>query len=314
MVVPTPDQVLMIILADVLQALSALSSPSATQGVNASPASLPLEIMGYSTHSVQSFFATEVPHDVTVQLVLTAATQAQSIAPLPMALTPQTPTQDATAQALLSVVHRFSTLDSPSAPVPPTAPWAPADTVKNALAELKRQITAVAAARLNGPSGTGNKGSGDTLSPGVQAPSTTNGDTGNGEAVGIGHWAPVLTILAASPVWVPLETEVADRMADETVRAALELLRQASRMDLVRARKASECVAAAVTACSPPRAGSSGVQVRGVGRGAGGPGIESEVWAGRWVWESRGLPLGRGALGLRVREGERPAVAGEARL
>ncbi|KAJ1191631.1 hypothetical protein NDU88_000947 [Pleurodeles waltl] len=129
-------------------------------------------------------------------------------------------------------------------------------------------------------------------------------------------------------VSVPLVIEVADRMADEKVRAALALLRQAGRMDLVRAealatwrpaRRASAGVVAAVMACSLPRAGSSGTQLRGVGRGVGRPGIAVEVWAGRGrarrrIRESRGLPLGRGALELRVGEEERPAAAGEARL
>ncbi|KAJ1164119.1 hypothetical protein NDU88_004565 [Pleurodeles waltl] len=59
-------------------------------------------------------------------------------------------------------------------------------------------------------------------------------------------------------------------MADEEkVQAALALLRQAGRMDLVRVvalatghpvRRASAGVAAVVMACSPPRAGSSGIQ------------------------------------------------------
>ncbi|KAJ1082042.1 hypothetical protein NDU88_002212 [Pleurodeles waltl] len=135
----------MTILTDVRQALSPLSSPSATPGVNA-----------------------------TVQPVITPAIQAQSSAPLPMPPTLQASTQGVTAQALLSAVQLLSTLDSPSASVSPTAPWAPADTVQNTLAEL----TAIAAARINGPSGNGNTGSGDTPSPGVQATSTTSGDTG----------------------------------------------------------------------------------------------------------------------------------------
>ncbi|KAJ1138212.1 hypothetical protein NDU88_004603 [Pleurodeles waltl] len=77
-------------------------------------------------------------------------------------------------------------------------------------------------------------------------------------------------------------------MADEEkVRAALALLRQAGRMDLAGGRVGR------------------GLRVRS-GWGGGGPGCQ--------VWESRGLPLGRGALGLRAGEVEQPAAAGEARL
>ncbi|KAJ1136157.1 hypothetical protein NDU88_002575 [Pleurodeles waltl] len=66
------------------------------------------------------------------------------------------------------------------------------------------------------------------------------------------------------------------RMADEEkVQAALGLLRQGGRMDLVRvealapgrsARRASTGVTAAVMACSPLRAGSSGIQGDDSGR------------------------------------------------
>ncbi|KAJ1154104.1 hypothetical protein NDU88_006860 [Pleurodeles waltl] len=67
---------------------------------------------------------------------------------------------------------------------------------------------------------------------------------------------------------------------DEQVRAALALLRQAGRLDLVKeealapghpARRASAGVAAAVVACSPPRAGAASLQVRRGGKGVGGP-------------------------------------------
>ncbi|KAJ1177988.1 hypothetical protein NDU88_003238 [Pleurodeles waltl] len=119
-------------------------------------------------------------------------------------------------------------------------------------------------------------------------------------------------------------------MAEESkVQVALALLRQAGRMDLVReeafapgrpARRTSAGVAAAVMACLPLRAG-HGVQVRGVGRGAGGPesGVavgqgEGGPGSGRRALGCRGLPLGRGALGLRVGAVERPAASGEARL
>ncbi|KAJ1089977.1 hypothetical protein NDU88_003117 [Pleurodeles waltl] len=110
-------------------------------------------------------------------------------------------------------------------------------------------------------------------------------------------------------------------MADEKVRAALALalLQQAGRVALVRTealatgrpvRRASAGVAAAVMACSPPRAVASVSKVRGVGRGAGGPGTEGEAWAGRGragrrLWELRGLPRGRGVPGLRFGKGER---------
>ncbi|KAJ1166609.1 hypothetical protein NDU88_007008 [Pleurodeles waltl] len=90
------------------------------------------------------------------------------------------------------------------------------------------------------------------------------------------------------------------------VKAALALLKKAGRMDLVReealapghpARRASGGVAAAVAACSPPRAG-AGVQVRGFGRGAGGAAVKGAVRAGRRsagrrVRECQGIPSGR---------------------
>ncbi|KAJ1116713.1 hypothetical protein NDU88_004919 [Pleurodeles waltl] len=89
------------------------------------------------------------------------------------------------------------------------------------------------------------------------------------------------------------------------VKAALALLKQAGRMDLVReealapgrrARWASTGVEAAVAACSPPRAG-AGLQVRGFGRGAGGSAVKGAVRAGRRragrrARECRGIPSG----------------------
>ncbi|KAJ1186641.1 hypothetical protein NDU88_003422 [Pleurodeles waltl] len=119
-----------------------------------------------------------VPHDATVQPVLPATTQAHSIAPIPMAPTPQKRTQDVTAHDLLSVVQLLFTLDSSSAPVLPTTPCAPADTVENALTEFKWQINEVAAVHLMESAGSGNKGSGDILLPGVKAPSKTDAETG----------------------------------------------------------------------------------------------------------------------------------------
>ncbi|KAJ1217677.1 hypothetical protein NDU88_005270 [Pleurodeles waltl] len=108
--------------------------------------------------------------------------------------------------------------------------------------------------------------------------------------------------------------------------SALALLRQASRMDLVReealapgrpARRALAGVAVAVAACSPPRAG-AGLQVRGVGRGASGTVLKGVVGAGkgragRRTQEFRGLPSGRGALRLRAGAVERRTALGKAR-
>ncbi|KAJ1211286.1 hypothetical protein NDU88_006647 [Pleurodeles waltl] len=110
-------------------------------------------------------------------------------------------------------------------------------------------------------------------------------------------------------------------MADDKVRAALALLQQAGRMDLVRtealatgrpARRASAGVAAAVMACSPPL----GERCR---PGSGWAGDEGAAWvgrgrAGRWLWELRGLPRGWGTPGLRFGKGVRPTAEGEARL
>ncbi|KAJ1106389.1 hypothetical protein NDU88_003790 [Pleurodeles waltl] len=77
-------------------------------------------------------------------------------------------------QALLSAVQLLSSLDILSASVPPTAPWAPTDTLKNTLAELKRQISPITAACIIGTVATGTTGSGDIPSPGVQSPTPNN--------------------------------------------------------------------------------------------------------------------------------------------
>ncbi|KAJ1212999.1 hypothetical protein NDU88_000638 [Pleurodeles waltl] len=147
--VPEPDQGVMSILTDIRQALSTLTTPSATQGVK-----------------------------TTEQPVLTPAFQAQGSVSLPMPSTAQASTQDATAQALLSVVQLLSSLDTPSASVPPTASWPPTDTDKNTLEKLKRQISAIAAARINGPSAADTVASGDTPLLGVQSPPSISVDKG----------------------------------------------------------------------------------------------------------------------------------------
>ncbi|KAJ1199423.1 hypothetical protein NDU88_003259 [Pleurodeles waltl] len=76
---------------------------------------------------------------------------------------------------------------------------------------------------------------------------------------------------------------------EEQVKAALVLLQQAGRMDLLKeealapgrpARRASAGVAAAVMACLPPRAGAACSQVRRGGKGAGGPSSEGAAWVG----------------------------------
>ncbi|KAJ1084503.1 hypothetical protein NDU88_004650 [Pleurodeles waltl] len=84
--------------------------------------------------------------------------------------------QDATAQALLSVVQLLSSFENPSAPVPPTAPWDPTDTLKNTVVELKCQIEPIAAALIVRPVATGTIGSSDIPSPGVQSPIPNNVD------------------------------------------------------------------------------------------------------------------------------------------
>ncbi|KAJ1139839.1 hypothetical protein NDU88_006203 [Pleurodeles waltl] len=89
---------------------------------------------------------------------------------------------------------------------------------------------------------------------------------------------------------------------DEQVRAALALLRQAGRLDLLReealalarpARQASAGVTAAVMACSPPRAGAASLKVRRGGKGAGGPSREGAPWEGHG-WDGRKHREGRG--------------------
>ncbi|KAJ1097491.1 hypothetical protein NDU88_002609 [Pleurodeles waltl] len=114
--------------------------------------------------------------------------------------------------------------------------------------------------------------------------------------------------------------------AEAKVQEALALLKQASRMDLIReealaprrpSRRASAGVAAAVAACSPPRA-ASGVQVGGVSRGAAGLVWIGAVWAGngragRRDREFRGLPSGRGALRLRMGAEEQRTALGKVR-
>ncbi|KAJ1178735.1 hypothetical protein NDU88_003977 [Pleurodeles waltl] len=76
---------------------------------------------------------------------------------------------------------------------------------------------------------------------------------------------------------------------DEQGRAALALLRQAGRLDLLReeapalgrpTHRASAGVTAAVMACSPPRAGAACLKVRRSGIGAGGPSREGTPWEG----------------------------------
>ncbi|KAJ1119877.1 hypothetical protein NDU88_008061 [Pleurodeles waltl] len=86
--------------------------------------------------------------------------------------------QDATTQALLSAVQLLSILDAPSASVPPTTLWAPTDSLKNTLVELKCQISAITAARITGTAATGTASSGAIPSPGVQFPTPNNLDKG----------------------------------------------------------------------------------------------------------------------------------------
>ncbi|KAJ1187758.1 hypothetical protein NDU88_004528 [Pleurodeles waltl] len=77
-------------------------------------------------------------------------------------------------------------------------------------------------------------------------------------------------------------------MAEDKVRKALALLKQAGCMDLVQpavlgplrpVRRACVGVAAAVMACSPPRAARTVSQVRRGGRDKGGPGRKGAAWA-----------------------------------
>ncbi|KAJ1145735.1 hypothetical protein NDU88_012019 [Pleurodeles waltl] len=81
-------------------------------------------------------------------------------------------------QSLLSAVQLLSSIDAPSAPVPPTAPWASTDTLKNTVAELKHQIEAIAAACCVKPAATGTTGLSDIPSPSVQSHIPNNVDKG----------------------------------------------------------------------------------------------------------------------------------------
>ncbi|KAJ1092296.1 hypothetical protein NDU88_005407 [Pleurodeles waltl] len=90
-----------------------------------------------------------------------------------------TVSHEATAQALISVAQLLFTLDLASTPVPTTAPWAASDIVKNAIADLKRQINDIVALRFTGAAGPGNKGSSDIPSPGVKDPPKLDSEPDN---------------------------------------------------------------------------------------------------------------------------------------
>ncbi|KAJ1139858.1 hypothetical protein NDU88_006221 [Pleurodeles waltl] len=87
--------------------------------------------------------------------------------------TAQVPTQDAITQALLAVAQLLANIDTPSTPVLPTTPWATNDTLKNSVADLKRQVEAVAAVRNATSAPSVAAGPSVTLSPGMQ-PLTPN--------------------------------------------------------------------------------------------------------------------------------------------
>ncbi|KAJ1119882.1 hypothetical protein NDU88_008066 [Pleurodeles waltl] len=63
--------------------------------------------------------------------------------------TPQVPTQaqDPTAQAFLVVSRLLVTINVPANNPPPTTPWTLNDSMQNSVAELKRQVDALSAAR-----------------------------------------------------------------------------------------------------------------------------------------------------------------------
>ncbi|KAJ1125888.1 hypothetical protein NDU88_004303 [Pleurodeles waltl] len=114
---PTTEQGVLAILTDIRKSLSKLSAPSAVPVVQA-------------------------PSPVQA---------AVPIAPLPVlqgqgSSTAQIPLQDVTTQVLLAVSQLLASINTSATPAPPTTPWASNDSLKNSVAELKRQVEAIAAA------------------------------------------------------------------------------------------------------------------------------------------------------------------------
>ncbi|KAJ1198257.1 hypothetical protein NDU88_002100 [Pleurodeles waltl] len=136
---PTPEVGVLSILTDIRKSLSTLSAPSVVPVVQApSP--------------VQAAVPTN---------------------PLPVlqgrgSSTAQVPLQDATTQALLAVSQLLATINTLANPAPPKAPWAAHDALKNSVAELKRQVEAMAAAHSARSAPSEVAGPSVTPAPGVQ--------------------------------------------------------------------------------------------------------------------------------------------------
>ncbi|KAJ1197262.1 hypothetical protein NDU88_001124 [Pleurodeles waltl] len=90
----------------------------------------------------------------TKELPVQASPNTQGVAPVggttpeqgQIALTLPGASQDPTTQALLVVSQMLANINAPTAPPPPTTPWA-SDSLQNSVQELKRQVEALATAR-----------------------------------------------------------------------------------------------------------------------------------------------------------------------
>ncbi|KAJ1193184.1 hypothetical protein NDU88_002489 [Pleurodeles waltl] len=143
--VPTHELGELAILTDIRKSLSTLSAPPAVPVVQAA-----------------------TPVQAAVPIVPLPALQGQgsSIA--------QVPVQYATMQALLAVAQLLANIHTSVTPVPPTTPWATNDTLKTSMAELKRQVEAIAAARSATSAPSEAAGPSVTLAPGQLPLAPTN--------------------------------------------------------------------------------------------------------------------------------------------
>ncbi|KAJ1170552.1 hypothetical protein NDU88_002427 [Pleurodeles waltl] len=153
-------------LAANIPGVSSGSLPSLQPGLARPPVQLPRTAQGQG-------------ETLPTQQVVPSVTQSQGLIPLHVTVTSQP--QDATTQVLLSATQLLSSVEGLSAPVLPTAPRASADNVQNALAELKRQINAMAALSLPGAEGMGNKDIIQSSTPllGPKSPAASEAATGS---------------------------------------------------------------------------------------------------------------------------------------
>ncbi|KAJ1130576.1 hypothetical protein NDU88_008927 [Pleurodeles waltl] len=99
------------------------------------------------------------------------ATQVAQVVQMEACPTPQVTTQDLTAQALLVVPQLLANINTSATP-PSTTPWTTNDSLQNSVAELKRQVDALAAARSVPPLQTAAVGPGVTSAPCALPPAT----------------------------------------------------------------------------------------------------------------------------------------------